>query len=220
MFTLLIQRRGVGPLASRCVSRWSSIRFLSSGPSNVDSYVDALGQHQQQRISDLANFHATHPSIPQYPLSSSPSQTISSFVEKYAGLEKGDRVRDVTVTLIGRIESVRAHGGLVFLDLKGWDGGVVQVMGSKGEFKGDDGVDMKEMFSTIRRGDVICEFLHLSHRLSKLFAAVTGCPGKSNRGEVTLVASSTNLLAPCLHQLPDANGLINPVSSLPRSSHS
>eukprot|EP00299_Pterocystis_sp_00344_P001902 c11828_g1_i1.p1 GENE.c11828_g1_i1~~c11828_g1_i1.p1 ORF type:complete len:545 (-),score=109.16 c11828_g1_i1:52-1479(-) len=122
---------------------------------------------------------------------------VKEFVGKFEHLEAGARIKDNQIVLVGRVGAMRSHSAsLVFVDLEGADGGVVQVMASKKEFDEiQNKVPMSELFTALGRGDVIAAY---------------GIAGKTNRGELSLVCSRLTLLSPCLHQLPDKNSLENP----------
>eukprot|EP00938_MAST-03A_sp_MAST-3A-sp1_P002868 g2868.t1 len=86
--------------------------------------------------------------------------------------------------LAGRIAGKREAGKkLCFYDLRCENGDKVQVLAEKQYFEGDFRFENQNL----RRGDVI---------------GVVGFPGKSNRGELSVIPRQIRLLAPCEHPLP------------------
>ncbi|VVD01717.1 unnamed protein product [Leptidea sinapis] len=91
--------------------------------------------------------------------------SLEEFIEKYNDLNSGDVLENVTVSIAGRIHSIRESGAkLIFYDLRG------------------EGVKLQ-----LRRGDII---------------GCVGHPGKTKKGELSLVPKTIKLLSPCLHMLP------------------
>ena len=92
--------------------------------------------------------------------------------------------------------TVRSVGAnLHFLDLHSSLGGVdlkVQVIVRKSEWLGLLGLDLKTFMHQTKKGDII---------------GVKGHPGRSQTGELSLYATSGQLLAPCYHMLPKPNTL-------------
>lgn len=88
-------------------------------------------------------------------------------------------------SIAGRVHSIRGAGAkLIFFDLRG-EGVKVQVMANARNYK--DGEKFATDTSKIRRGDII---------------GVVGNPGKSKKGEFSIMPHSITLLSPCLHMLP------------------
>ncbi|RKP14744.1 lysyl-tRNA synthetase [Piptocephalis cylindrospora] len=88
---------------------------------------------------------------------------------------------------IGRIHNKRTSGAkLRFYDLHG-DSVKVQIMASAQDSQEDDFLATHNL---LRRGDIV---------------GVTGYPGKSKRGELSIFPQKVTLLSPCLRMLPKAN---------------
>jgi len=103
--------------------------------------------------------------------------------------EPGTRMDDTIVSIAGRIVSVRGQGKLYFYDIRG-DGAKVQVMSDiKTYLSGDEG--FYKIHRTIKRGDIV---------------GITGHPGKSKTGELSIFPTEIILLSPCLHMLPFPKG--------------
>ncbi|XP_078462662.1 lysine--tRNA ligase isoform X1 [Lampetra planeri] len=111
--------------------------------------------------------------------------SLTEFVERYSNLQPGDHLTDVSLTVAGRLHAKRASGAkLLFYDLRG-EGVKLQVMANATFYKTE-----KDFFLTnnkLRRGDVV---------------GVRGSPGKTKKGELSIVPSEMVLLSPCLHMLP------------------
>ena len=100
-------------------------------------------------------------------------------------MKDGETLKNVRHSIAGRVHAIRRAGTkLIFIDLRG-EGVKVQVLANANLY-GD-----QEKFSQdtdkIGRGDII---------------GVTGNPGKSKKGEYSIVPESIQLLSPCLHMLP------------------
>ncbi|CAH2352548.1 lysine--tRNA ligase, cytoplasmic [[Candida] railenensis] len=126
-----------------------------------------------------------------YPHKFHVSLSLPEFTKTYKDLKKGETLTDIEVKVTGRIMRKRESGSkLKFYSLKG-DGVEVQIMAQAQDVAG--GVEEYEkMHEYLRRGDVI---------------GITGYPGrtspaKGGEGEVSVFATSVQLLTPCLHMLP------------------
>ncbi|XP_032816540.1 lysine--tRNA ligase isoform X1 [Petromyzon marinus] len=111
--------------------------------------------------------------------------SLTEFVERYSNLQPGDHLTDISLAVAGRLHAKRASGAkLLFYDLRG-EGVKLQVMANATFYKTE-----KDFFLTnnkLRRGDVV---------------GVRGNPGKTKKGELSIVPSEMVLLSPCLHMLP------------------
>ncbi|XP_023369860.1 lysine--tRNA ligase [Otolemur garnettii] len=87
--------------------------------------------------------------------------------------------------LLGRIHAKRASGGkLIFYDLRG-EGVKLQVMANSRNYKSEE--EFTHINNKLRRGDII---------------GVQGNPGKTKKGELSIIPYEITLLSPCLHMLP------------------
>jgi len=103
----------------------------------------------------------------------------------------GEHMEDTVVSVAGRVYSVRNSGKLVFYDIRG-DGAKIQIMNDPKLFdSGDDPEALDKIRRIIKRGDII---------------GVTGYPGKSKKGELSLFPTKMIMLSPCMHMLPFAKG--------------
>ncbi len=85
----------------------------------------------------------------------------------------------------GRVHAIRGSGAkLIFYDLRG-EGVKIQVMANARLYAEQE--NFEKDTDVIRRGDII---------------GVTGSPGKTKKGELSIIPKKINLLSPCLHMLP------------------
>ncbi|KAE9594305.1 putative lysine--tRNA ligase [Lupinus albus] len=112
--------------------------------------------------------------------------SIDQYIKKYGGLSDGEHLEDVSVSLSGRIMHKRASGAkLVFYDLHG--GGLkVQVMADARKSDLDE-AEFSKFHSNVKRGDIV---------------GITGFPGKSKKGELSIFPRTFVLLSHCLHMMP------------------
>eukprot|EP00296_Roombia_truncata_P007589 JP446034.1.p1 GENE.JP446034.1~~JP446034.1.p1 ORF type:complete len:593 (-),score=245.05 JP446034.1:128-1906(-) len=110
--------------------------------------------------------------------------SLPAFIKKYADLAEGAVNQDEVITVAGRLWSKRASGAkLTFLDLRG-DGVKIQIMADARHAAEEN---FGGMISFLKRGDVV---------------GVTGYPGKSKRGELSVFPTRLELLSPCMRMLP------------------
>jgi len=136
---------------------------------------------RSQAVEDLKGEECSHP----YPHKFLVSTSLTSYLEEYERLKESETLKDVEVRVAGRIHAIRESGAkLIFYDLRG-EGVKLQVMAtanaykSEEQFLGDTG--------KLRRGDIV---------------GVIGNPGRTKKGELSIIPSELVLLAPCLHMLP------------------
>jgi len=119
-----------------------------------------------------------------YPHKFSVSISLTSYLDKYQHLKDSETSSD-EVTIAGRIHAIRESGAkLIFYDLRG-EGVKLQVMATANAYKSEEqfGTDIAK----IRRGDIV---------------GVSGNPGRTKKGELSIIPKEVKLLAPCLHMLP------------------
>ncbi|EAW95622.1 lysyl-tRNA synthetase 1 [Homo sapiens] len=111
--------------------------------------------------------------------------SLTDFIQKYSHLQPGDHLTDITLKVAGRIHAKRASGGkLIFYDLRG-EGVKLQVMANSRNYKSEE--EFIHINNKLRRGDII---------------GVQGNPGKTKKGELSIIPYEITLLSPCLHMLP------------------
>ncbi|CAL8380372.1 unnamed protein product [Arctogadus glacialis] len=110
---------------------------------------------------------------------------LTDFVAKYNYLQPGEQLTDVILSVTGRVHAKRESGAkLLFYDLRG-EGLKLQVMANSRTYKSEEA--FMAINNKLRRGDII---------------GVRGNPGKTKKGELSIIPVEMTLLSPCLHMLP------------------
>ncbi|KAK9510250.1 hypothetical protein O3M35_005073 [Rhynocoris fuscipes] len=120
-----------------------------------------------------------------YPHKFHVSISLTDFIDTYNHLKDGEIIENKEVSVAGRVHAIRESGTkLIFYDLRG-EGVKLQVMGNAKMYTSE------ELFAKdtdkIRRGDII---------------GCIGYPGKTKKGELSIIPKTITLLTPCLHMLP------------------
>ncbi|KAF4144100.1 tRNA synthetases class II [Phytophthora infestans] len=160
-------------------------RLLSTAPTV--SAVEAM-----ERFQDV-------PKFTQYPHSFPVSMSLLEYQQKFEALEPKARCTEEAVALAGRVVAIRhASKNLVFVDLQS-DGHTVQVLSEVKHFEGcsDEAAEdteaakkeFKALHESLRRGDII---------------GVKGFPGKSGKGELSIIPRKLEVLAPCIQPFPNS----------------
>lgn len=123
-----------------------------------------------------------------YPHKFSVSMTILQYIDTYQGLiSNGEHLEDVSVSLAGRVKAIRTSGAkLVFYDMYGDDDSKVQIM-ADARSSDLDVDEFKKLHSSVKRFDIV---------------GVTGFPGKSRTGELSIFPKNFIVLSHCLHMMP------------------
>lgn len=137
--------------------------------------------------------------MPRYPTDFKPSTSIASFKSDFDHLEASARERDSKVRIGGRVQLVRhASKKLTFLTVEA-EGETIQVLVSRGNYTGSDADgapcaedQLVETMKLLRRGD---------------WVGLDGFAGKSGRGELSVIATRVQVLAPCEVNLPEPGQL-------------
>lgn len=117
-------------------------------------------------VEELKKRPETHP----YPHKFNVTISLENFIEKYQSSIKDGETLDSTVSVAGRIHSIRGSGAkLIFYDLRG-EGVKIQVMANAREYINED--EFATDNGKIRRGDII---------------GVEGRPGKTKKGELSII---------------------------------
>ncbi|XP_003704018.2 lysyl-tRNA synthetase isoform X2 [Megachile rotundata] len=121
-----------------------------------------------------------------YPHKFHVSISLEDFIDKFSNiLGNGEVLENEVHSVAGRVFSIRESGGkLIFYDLRG-EGLKIQVMANARHYENEE--KFATDISKIRRGDII---------------GVVGNPGKTKKGEFSIMPRSITLLSPCLHMLP------------------
>lgn len=121
-------------------------------------------------VEKLKTIPDTHP----YPHKFNVTTSLESFIEQYNHVADGERL-DVTVSVAGRIHSIRGSGAkLIFYDLHG-EGVKIQVMANARAYVSED--EFVSDNEKIRRGDII---------------GVEGSPGKTKKGELSIISKKVS----------------------------
>lgn len=140
---------------------------------------DFIGQRQRR----LDNLHQLKKQgINPFPASSQKDHSNKEVVDSYTNFE------NKTVTLTGRLMSLRNHGKLIFGDLQD-QSGQIQICVKKDEFEGNPAQSFLdwEQLKLIDTGD---------------FVQVTGNVDKTQQGQVTLFVKNFRLLTKSIRPLP------------------
>ncbi|KAI5632236.1 tRNA synthetases class II (D, K and n) domain-containing protein [Phthorimaea operculella] len=120
-----------------------------------------------------------------YPHKFNVTTSLEEFIEKYNNLSSGEVLENVTLSVAGRIHSIRESGAkLIFYDLRA-EGVKIQVMANAKLYESEE--KFAHDTDKLRRGDII---------------GCVGHPGKTKKGELSMVPKTIKLLSPCLHMLP------------------
>lgn len=124
-----------------------------------------------------------------YPHKFHATMTIGEFIAKFAHIEAGTHLPE-RVSIAGRLKSKRSSGAkLVFYDVIS-DNQKVQIMA---QADNASEYDFAAVNGVLRRGDIV---------------GVSGFPGKTKKGELSILPVHFALLSPCLRMLPrDQYGL-------------
>uniref|UniRef100_A0A674CWF8 Lysine--tRNA ligase n=1 Tax=Salmo trutta TaxID=8032 RepID=A0A674CWF8_SALTR len=144
------------------------------------SYMDQYFKIRTQAIQALKGT-AEDP----YPHKYNVDLSLTEFIEKYNHLQPGDQLTDIVLNVSGRVHAKRESGAkLIFYDLRG-EGVKLQVMATNRSYKSEE--EFVRINNKLRRGDII---------------GVRGNPGKTKKGELSIIPIEMTLLSPCLHMLP------------------
>lgn len=117
-------------------------------------------------VEELKKNPDTHP----YPHKFNVTISLENFIEKYQNNINDGETLDATVSVAGRIHSIRGSGAkLIFYDLRG-EGVKIQVMANARAYVNED--EFTTDNGKIRRGDII---------------GVEGSPGKTKKGELSII---------------------------------
>uniref|UniRef100_A0A1J3FTW9 Lysine--tRNA ligase n=2 Tax=Noccaea caerulescens TaxID=107243 RepID=A0A1J3FTW9_NOCCA len=125
-----------------------------------------------------------------YPHKFSVSMSVSEYINKYTTLSDGDHLEDDQVSIAGRILSKRCSSSKLFFYDVHHGSLKVQVMADARKSELDE-AEFARLHASVKRGD---------------FVGVTGFPGKSKRGELSIFPRSFVVLSHCLHMLPNQKG--------------
>jgi lysyl-tRNA synthetase class 2 len=154
-------------------------------PKEAKTNVQGAEVYYNQR---LATVHELGSEKGAYPHKFQVDYTIPAFRSKFeaTATTNGEFDQKNVIGIAGRIISKRAASSkLQFITLQG-DGETVQVMSTLDAYSNE--AEFTAIHGRIKRGDII---------------GVKGFVGRSNSGELSLLATNIQLLSICFHMLPD-----------------
>ncbi|XP_066597235.1 lysine--tRNA ligase isoform X2 [Prorops nasuta] len=121
-----------------------------------------------------------------YPHKFNVSISLEEFLEKFSNIVKDGEVLENEVhSISGRVHSIRESGSkLIFYDLRA-ESVKIQVLANARLYHPEE--QFAHDTAKIKRGDII---------------GVVGNPGKSKKGEFSIIPHTITLLTPCMHMLP------------------
>ncbi|CAN2389448.1 lysyl-tRNA synthetase [Pristimantis euphronides] len=145
---------------------------------------ESLDPNQYYKIRSQAIQQLKGTKDDPYPHKFHVEMSLTEFIKRFDHLDVGEHLEEV-VTVAGRIHAKRISGAkLIFYDLRG-EGMKLQVMANSRFYKSEE--EFFAVNNKLRRGDII---------------GVKGNPGKTKKGELSIIPQEMTLLSPCLHMLP------------------
>ena len=121
----------------------------------------------------------------QYPNHWDTTRDIKEIIKEFNDIEPGTRVKDKYESIIGRIMLKRASGKKLYFYTILVNDHNFQIMSDLRSFHSEE--DFHKVNGLIYRGDIV---------------GVKGCIAKTKKGELSIIPSNMQILAPCLHMLP------------------
>ncbi|KAL7020825.1 hypothetical protein ACKWTF_011654 [Chironomus riparius] len=132
-------------------------------------------------VNELKKSDVNHP----YPHKFHVSSSLEDFISKYNSLKDGEMLENESLSVAGRVHAIRESGAkLIFYDVRG-EGVKIQVMANAKLYSSEEAFAADT--DKIRRGDIV---------------GIDGYPGKTKKGELSVIPRNIKLLSPCLHMLP------------------
>ncbi len=126
-----------------------------------------------------------------YPHKFNVTISLPDFIRSYEHLKNEEVLKDVSVSVAGRVMLKRASGKKLYFYTVQGEGSELQVMATAGEYKGDSEeakfAAFESVNDSIKRGDIV---------------GFVGHPTRTKRGELSVIPVEIQLLSPCLHMLP------------------
>lgn len=155
------------------------------GKEKVEKVEDPTDAAEYFKIRSQTVQQLTESGESPYPHKFHVSISLTEFIERYENLSPADILKDVSVSVAGRVHAKRESGAkLIFYDLRA-EGVKIQVMAHANHYTSE--AEYLKINGRIRRGDII---------------GCVGHPGKTKKGELSIIPTSIEILAPCLHMLP------------------
>ncbi|XP_059098903.1 uncharacterized protein LOC131893013 [Tigriopus californicus] len=145
------------------------------GSSEGGLSAEEYTQFRKDKLSHIQNW---------YPHRFEVSHSVKSILDTFGHLKPSESDIEQRVSIAGRISKIRNAGRrLVFLDVYHLNA-KMQVKIQEDTFQGD----MNDQIRVLRRGDIV---------------GISGYPGRTQAGELSVLAQKVELLAPCLHLMPN-----------------
>lgn len=162
----------------------TQVQAQAKSSKKKDVEEEEINSNEYFKIRTLAVDQLKASNNHPYPHKFHVSISLQEFIEKFGGSVKDGETLSEVHSIAGRIHAIRESSTkLIFYDLRG-EGVKVQILANAKLYKGES---FLEDTAKIRRGDII---------------GVIGNPGKSKKGELSIIPHSITLLSPCLHMLP------------------
>eukprot|EP01053_Blabericola_migrator_P000269 Blabericola_migrator_1__268@NODE_106_length_14174_cov_318_190118_g94_i0_p3_GENE_NODE_106_length_14174_cov_318_190118_g94_i0NODE_106_length_14174_cov_318_190118_g94_i0_p3_ORF_typecomplete_len578_score120_49tRNAsynt_2/PF00152_20/2_5e95tRNA_anticodon/PF01336_25/1_2e09tRNAsynt_2d/PF01409_20/5_6e05tRNAsynt_2d/PF01409_20/2_8DUF1477/PF07346_11/0_28SWISNF_Ssr4/PF08549_10/0_3SWISNF_Ssr4/PF08549_10/1_4e04UPF0767/PF15990_5/24UPF0767/PF15990_5/6_5e02_NODE_106_length_14174_cov_318_190118_g94_i01233714070 len=161
----------------------------SAKPKTDTELEDELDHvaYRDLRIKTINSFRADGVNI--YPHKFQVGMTLPLFIAKFDHLAAGERDDSEQINVAGRVMRLAGSGvNLRFYDLHG-DDAKIQVMADASNYAAGAEAYLS-VCNRVRRGDIM---------------GVTGFPGRSKRGELSIFPTNLVILSPCLQMLPRAH---------------
>ncbi|XP_004690422.1 PREDICTED: lysine--tRNA ligase isoform X1 [Condylura cristata] len=172
-------------LSEKQLSQAAAAATNHTSDNGVAAEEESLDPNQYYKIRSQAVHQLKVSGEDPYPHKFHVDISLTQFLQEYSHLQPGDHLTDITLKVAGRIHAKRASGGkLIFYDLRG-EGVKLQVMANSRNYKSEE--EFIRINNKLRRGDII---------------GVQGNPGKTKKGELSIIPYEITLLSPCLHMLP------------------
>ncbi|XP_054007066.1 lysine--tRNA ligase isoform X1 [Hylaeus anthracinus] len=157
----------------------------SKGKNDIKE--EEISPNEYIKLRTQAVNHLKNTDNDPYPHKFHVSISLENFIEKFSNiLTDGQVLENEVHSIAGRVYAIRESGAkLIFYDLRG-EGLKIQVMANARNYANEE--KFVADISKIRRGDII---------------GVIGNPGKTKKGEFSIMPHSITLLSPCLHMLPN-----------------
>ncbi|XP_062606023.1 lysine--tRNA ligase-like isoform X1 [Saccostrea cucullata] len=161
-------------------------------PTKAKADSDKTKPQDEEEIGDLEYFALRSKAVADlkskgnnpYPHKFNVEVSLTEFIHRYNDCEAGT-VMEEEVSVAGRIHAKRESGPkLLFYDLRG-EGVKIQIMANAKYYPTEE--EFFEANDKVKRGDIV---------------GVRGKPGKTKKGELSIIPTEIVLLSPCLHQLP------------------
>lgn len=165
-----------------------AVKASASTANNVESDAkdeETMDPNEFFRIRSAMVAQLREAGEDPYPHKFTVSISLVEFVERYSGLQAGQVLTEERLSVAGRVHAKRQSGNkLIFYDLRG-EGTKIQVMANASYYSSEEA--FAKVNAKLRRGDIL---------------GCIGHPGKTKKGELSIVPVEMVLLAPCLHMLP------------------